>query len=229
MSLDHRTCLALVGPDHAAILRRRPLQPSAFAVALALAAQPAVALELGGISVGVGVGIDRDGIDVGADVGIGGLGVDADVGIGGGGVGVGVSVGGTGGAAGGTGGTGSTGGTGGTGGGTGGTGGGTVGTGGGAVARTRGGSSQGSIAPLSASARLPCAGGGNATAFNGFVVRSMDGEALGWVNDTTIEADQRIRSVKMMSTGKVCYAINGGTFQVSGKEVWVNVDSGKFR
>jgi hypothetical protein len=183
---------------------------------LALLSTPATALNLGGVGVGVDVSLGHGGVGVGVDVGLGGGGVGVDVGLGGGGSGGGGSGGGSGG--GGSGGGGSGGG--GSGGGPG---------DGGAEDDGDQDRSASTRSAAGASGRMPCAGGGNATAFNGFVVRDREGAAIGWVNDAKIGPDQKILSVKMQSNGKACYSLTGGTFRLTGEEVWVNVDGAKFR
>ncbi len=227
-----------------------------LALAILLGSAPSFALNLGGVSVGasvggggvsVGVGVGGSG-GVNAGVGIGGGGssgggINAGVGVGGsGGINAGVGIGGSGsggidvdvsvGGGGSGGGSGGGGGTGGGGTGGGGTGGGGTGGGGtgvvdndtdGTGARTT------SAARVAAAGKMPCAGGGNTTAFNGFVVRDPSGSTIGWVNDTTIGPDQAIRGVKIQSTGKACYTLSGGSFRLSGEEVWVNADKSAFR
>jgi hypothetical protein len=187
-------------------------------------AAPAWSLGLGGSGVGVDVSIGGGGVGVGVDVGGVGVDVEACVGTcsGSGGTGGGGS-GGGGSGGGGTGG----GGTGG--GGTGGGGSGGGGTGGGGMVAddgtdrglVRGASSRGG--------RMTCARDGNATAFNGYVVRDRNGIPVGIVHDATLSPDMKLVAVRMQSNGRACYALSGAAFRVRDGEVWANVDAASFR
>lgn len=78
-------------------------------------------------------------------------------------------------------------------------------------------------------AKLVCAAGGNATAFNGFVLRDKTGVAVGIVHDATISLDQKLVGVSVQGANKSCYQLNGGSFRVGNGEVWSNVSAASFR
>lgn len=172
-------------------------------IAAVLAAGPASAGLLGGgLSVGVGVGVGGTG--VGAEVGVGGSSGGASVGVGigtgtGGGLGVGVDIG----LGGGTGG---------------GTGGGVPGEGP-TLARP----------DFNFAGSLPCAKGGNEASYNGFVVRDKSGDPIGWVNDATLSADNRLMSIRFQGAGNSCFKLSGAGLRVAKGEVWANVDGSGLR
>ncbi|WP_333817827.1 hypothetical protein [Tabrizicola sp.] len=204
-------------------------------LALMLAASPVGAGILG---VDVDVGIGRGGANVGASVGVGGVGATANAGVGGGGVGASANVG-----AGGVGasanvGVGNTGvgatasvGAGGVGVGV------DVGVGTPGTPTTPG--TPGVVNPTpTASVTPPGAGGtksmlcakdGNATTYNGFVVRDRAGVAVGVVHDATLSSKQKVVAVRMLSNGMACYSLKGATFRVKNGEVWANVDAASFK
>ena len=193
-------------------------------LALMLAASPVGAGILG---VDVDVGIGRGGANVGASVGVGGVGATANAGVGGGGVGASANVG-----------VGNTGvgatasvGAGGVGVGV------DVGVGTPGTPTTPG--TPGVVNPTpTASVTPPGAGGtksmlcakdGNATTYNGFVVRDRAGVAVGVVHDATLSSKQKVVAVRMLSNGMGCYSLKGATFRVKNGEVWANVDAASFK
>lgn len=154
----------------------------------------------GGVSVGADVGVGKGGVSVGADVGVGGVGATADVGIGGVGVGVNVGVG-------------------------------TVG-----ATPTPGTPTPGVVPPTATVATgtggakgLLCAKGGDATAYNGYVVRDRRGTAVGVVHEVTMSSKQKLTGVRLLSTGMACYNLTGATFRVRNGEIWANVDANSFK
>ena len=162
-----------------------------------------------GVDVGVNVGIGGGGLGVGVGVGVGvggtSVGVGADVDAGAGGVGVGASVG---------------------------VGGSTPGTPG-----TPGAPGvPGVVDPATPAVKVGaqgakgmlCAKGGNATAYNGFVLRDRAGTAVGVVHEATVSA-KKIVAVRMLSNGMSCYSLAGATFRVKNGEVWANVDAASFK
>lgn len=163
----------------------------------------------GGLGLDVDLDVGHGGIDLDVGVGAAGLDVDAGVGVGGSGVDVAVGVGGgTGGAAGP---------------------GGPSGSGGpgvpGVVNPT-----QPSVATVAgAGKKLACAKDGNATAYNGFVVRDRSGTAIGVVHDATVNADQKLVTVRMQSSGTSCFPLSGGSFKFRDGEIWTNADASSFR
>lgn len=198
-------------------LCRTGVRSMCLAVVFACGAAPGWTLDLsvGGVSVGVGVGAGHGGVGAGVGVGVGGVSAGAGVGIGAGGVGAqaGVSVG----AGGGTAGPG-----------TGTPGGGVTPDDDAVVDDTVNSATTPPVATVSTKAMV-CARDGNATAFNGFVVRDRKGDVLGWVHDATLSPDDKLVTVRMQSTGKACYKVSGAGFKLRGQEVWTNLDAASFR
>lgn len=199
---------------------------SGLALGLTLGAGAAGAAGLGldvDVGIGGGDGVDADvnvgigggnGINTGVDVAVGGgtIGTGVDVSVGGGGVstGVGVTVGG----------------------------GGTTVPGGGTTTPTGTTTPPPGIVHVNAPAtgalippkgKLACASGGNATAFNGFVLRDKAGVAVGIVHDATISLDQKLVGISVQGGDKSCYQLKGGSFRVGNGEVWSNVSAASFR
>lgn len=178
----------------------------ACVMALVVTSGPAVA---GPIGVGLDVDVGSGGLNAGLDVGIGGSNVGVDVGIGGsggseGGVGVGVDIG-----------LGAGGGTG------------PGGPGGPGVLPGPGKAAKANTAGRGAG--WICARDANETAYNDFVVRARNGDAIGWVHGATVSPDGKLLVIRLQSAAESCFKLSGAAFRVKGKEVWANVESSAFR
>ncbi|MES2967602.1 MAG: hypothetical protein V4804_02560 [Pseudomonadota bacterium] len=74
-----------------------------------------------------------------------------------------------------------------------------------------------------------CGSGGNSAVYNGFVVQDRNGTQIGWVKNTTLDADLRIVGMDIFDGGSRCTGLRGGSYRIEGQAVRVNIDASRLR
>jgi hypothetical protein len=83
--------------------------------------------------------------------------------------------------------------------------------------------------PLRSGGAMRCAKAGNTNVYDGFTLVDRDGDFLGWVAATKLDTNLKIAEVRVQTEDSGCFGLKGGSYQVSGTQMSVNLDGSTLR